>query len=524
MYQIHIHQLEVHKGEQATLRRNISYYLSVSSSPIRQLPPEILHDIFLFAATSEWNTFGVGGSRAHPCIQAGPPTGTWKSTAFALSSVCTLWRAIALNSPQLWSRIAVRVCQRSLEPTRLCTLRSGNHPLSVYIEDYLVDRHTESIDHLLRHRNRWADINVENAGTRIPVGLGQYSALPMIKSAVYCGWHQRAKILQRHLAGSKTLESLTLGFPDAGDGPPYSYYQALPLDRLRHLTARRWGNQAVRKFVDVLMRCHSLESFTYTNDSDVIGGGMADWESDSNTYISSVWRTGELVEPVVSPAETMTVNLHNRAGIYVELGDLFSCLTLPRLTSLNIRGSCNPTEGYADEWPRAKVEMFLSRSGSGNSSTLTKLSLEGMPLRDFQVLTLLRLTPALEDLTIREMWTSLTFHSPADSRKLVQTLTRMFMQELRSPGSNNDAFASSHPVVPRLKRMVLRVQAHFDADELFVDMVKSRWFIPVWSKQLREVELHVLGRALNAKTYETLKYLDKAGMMITVLGNGQHVV
>ncbi|KAK1221937.1 hypothetical protein PQX77_015227 [Marasmius sp. AFHP31] len=524
MYQVHIHQLEVHKGEQAALRRNVSCYLSISNSPIRQLPSELLHDIFLFAAASEWNTFGVGESHTHPCIQIGPPIGTWKSTAFTLSSVCTLWRAIALNSPQLWSRIAVRVCQRSSEPTRLCTLRSGNHPLSVYIEDHLVDRHTESIDHLLRHRNRWADINVENAGSRMPVGLGQYSALPMIKSAVYCGWYERAKILQRHLAGSKTLESLTLGFPDAGEGPPYSNYEALPLDRLRHLTARRWGNQAIRKFVNTLKRCHSLESFTYTNDSEAVVGEMVDWESDSNTYVSSVGGIGEVIEPVVSPAQTMTVNLHNRAGIYVELGDLFSCLTLPRLKSLNIRGSCNPTEGYADEWPRAEVEMFLSRSGSGYCSTLTKLSLEGMPLRDFQVLALLRLTPALEDLTIGEMWTCLTFDPPPDPRKLVQTATRMLMLELRSQRSNENALASCHPIVSRLERLKLRVQAHFDADEVFVDMVKSRWFTPGWLKQLREVELHVLGRALNAKTYETLKHLDQDGMMITVLGNGQRVV
>ncbi|KAJ7685793.1 hypothetical protein DFH06DRAFT_970642 [Mycena polygramma] len=65
-------------------------------SPVRRLPPEILHEIFAFLS--------------------GPSTG-WtdsladvaKSDLLRISAVCASWRNLVLGSPRLWSEIALHL-------------------------------------------------------------------------------------------------------------------------------------------------------------------------------------------------------------------------------------------------------------------------------------------------------------------------------------------------------------------------------------------------------------------------------
>ncbi|KAL0578079.1 hypothetical protein V5O48_003897 [Marasmius crinis-equi] len=507
-------ELEAHQShiedifdEQAAIRRNVSRYISLNA-PIRRMPSEILHHVFVLAAAG-WNIFGVGVAEEHPSIMG---ESVWKSTAFTLSRVCSRWREIAITTPQIWSSIAIRVCKRASEPTRLCILRSGNQPLLIYIEDYMLDRHTESIDYLLQTRNRLAYIDVENAGPRIPVGLGQHALLPALRSAVYCGWPEQASLLQRHLAGSQTLDSLTLGFPN---GRILPYKDSLPLHRLRNLTARHWGSQAILKLAEALRACHNLESLTCRSSSEAIVGEIIHWE-DADTY-------GPLINrppPVTCAALTsLSIILYDRFGIYTQLNDLVSCLTLPSLTHLSIRGGCRPdVDTFAGTWPRVELESFISRS----QCSLRTLVLEEMPLVDSEVLALLHFIPTLEDLTIHELWTYPYTNLPEsllllEPQTRVQTVTRELMKGLHSNECTPD-----QPVVPNLRRLRLKVRSHFDAGKMFVDMVKSRWCAP--SSRLREVELDIQDIILDARTYEPLKRLDEEGMMVSVLGLGQRVV
>ncbi|KAF9258822.1 hypothetical protein L218DRAFT_1004574 [Marasmius fiardii PR-910] len=114
-----------------------------------------------------------------------------------------------------------------------------------------------------------------------------------------------------------------------------------------------------------------------------------------------------------------------------------------------------------------------------------------------------------------------------------QTVTKHLLKRLGGAPFTHSAFSLQHPLLPKLKWLTLRVQSHFDADEDFVEWVKSRWFRSIGDSPslhgreievLRTVELHVVERSLENELYEPLKEVDEDGMMISVFGDGKRVV
>lgn len=88
-------------------------------SPIKTLPPEILAQVFVFAAES------------YITVDTGPPVRDLSvSQVNAISGVCSSWRRIALDTPQLWSCVHferlhhINCISRWLE-------RAGTHPLDI---------------------------------------------------------------------------------------------------------------------------------------------------------------------------------------------------------------------------------------------------------------------------------------------------------------------------------------------------------------------------------------------------------
>ena len=88
-------------SERAALQREITLALAYIS-PIRRLPQELLREVFLINFENN-------------------PRCAW-----GLSSVCTLWRRIALSMPKLWSKIRLETTQSdSADTIRLWLERSG---------------------------------------------------------------------------------------------------------------------------------------------------------------------------------------------------------------------------------------------------------------------------------------------------------------------------------------------------------------------------------------------------------------
>ncbi|TCD67466.1 hypothetical protein EIP91_012327 [Steccherinum ochraceum] len=92
---------------------------SPSSSPIGQLPPEILRDVFVRYVTEETTEDNRG----------------WSSPSYAwlkITWVCRFWREVALEVPQIWSTIYVRQ-RTTVEMVRAYLERARNVPLQVTI-------------------------------------------------------------------------------------------------------------------------------------------------------------------------------------------------------------------------------------------------------------------------------------------------------------------------------------------------------------------------------------------------------
>ncbi|KAL0064061.1 hypothetical protein AAF712_009027 [Marasmius tenuissimus] len=156
-----------------------------------------------------------------------------------------------------------------------------------------------------------------------------------------------------------------------------------------------------------------------------------------------------------------------------------------------------------------------------------------MPLSDTDVIDLLSILPTLTDFTFHEQWACI--YSPKDGWKEVEpgihhtamTVTSTLLERLTAPAFTFDAFATNrYPLLPKLKSLRLAVLHHFDADSTFVEMVKSRWFIPKSEtmEKMIEVALTVLYRDLDPKIYEPLKIIERDGMRLTVMGNGAYIV
>lgn len=134
-------------------RRPIQSYIKLREAifaPIRQLPTEILLEIFLIASPSVSIT-----------ATAGFP---WK-----LGHVCGRWRDVVLSSPILWSCIDVgfpdkqisnRMGVQACNVLKLCLARSGQHPLSIHLWTHKrnVNISREIVNIALQVRNRWKNL------------------------------------------------------------------------------------------------------------------------------------------------------------------------------------------------------------------------------------------------------------------------------------------------------------------------------------------------------------------------------
>ncbi|KAJ6504723.1 hypothetical protein C8R47DRAFT_156240 [Mycena vitilis] len=107
-------------------RRGLSKYVAEHEaliSPMRQLPSDVIREIFMACVPSEEN-----------------PVLSIQTAPLLLGRICSQWRAIALSTPRLWSSIHIAEPQDSLPPhvrdgclqlVKVWLARSGGLPLSI---------------------------------------------------------------------------------------------------------------------------------------------------------------------------------------------------------------------------------------------------------------------------------------------------------------------------------------------------------------------------------------------------------
>ncbi|KAL0572083.1 hypothetical protein V5O48_009877 [Marasmius crinis-equi] len=139
----HIEQLSVSldslRAEKKKMERKRRLYTSILH-PIRQIPPEILSEIFRFctAIDTEETDF--------PACPLTPSSGSFdtRNSPWVLGQVCRSWRAVALSTTDLWTRIDLawirspingsgERAENALEALLTSQLqRSGKRPLTIF--------------------------------------------------------------------------------------------------------------------------------------------------------------------------------------------------------------------------------------------------------------------------------------------------------------------------------------------------------------------------------------------------------
>jgi F-box-like len=125
-------------------------------SPISRIPEEVLAEIFLWCAQSPWTATTTDLSQVH--FHHG--RGTWTEWT-VVSHVCRHWRAVALEFPELWSRINARMPVRWMEAM---IERSKDVPISIinfYLFRILCLRKREILLNVLSEPSRWRQIDVD---------------------------------------------------------------------------------------------------------------------------------------------------------------------------------------------------------------------------------------------------------------------------------------------------------------------------------------------------------------------------
>ncbi|KAL0063967.1 hypothetical protein AAF712_009157 [Marasmius tenuissimus] len=496
------------RGRQAALKRDVTRYRSLHS-PIRKLPPEILRRIFGYACVLD------------PTVEY-----PFRSTAFRISSVCNRWREIALQSPELWASLNVMLGARSLIPVRLTVARSQNHPLSLRLtETWGEDNAFKDLFHfLMAQSERWLYVDSSEASSDVADMLEDLSLAPLLESISFAA-RDVASIFE-HVRPAPRLRAVRFRNEEA----PVESFNAFPWGTIRHLDMDYDGKLTPVSLFKVLEAGTSLQSLVYRGEATRRIEGF-----DGSPYSMFGFDT---LGQYVNNLTTFAICLGNSQGFYDLLNDVMMWLKLPSLTNFSIRHEETVYDrtkyGFTvgGEWPRDVIHAFLDCSGC----TLTSLTLEGMPLVESDVIALMKVTPSLQSFTLCEMWASDLDMSAGlakpPPRTAYKTVTQALLKRLEAPIFASDAFSSQSPLLSKLRCLKLGVTHLFDADEVFVNMVRSRWDRPGGAggtpmgatERLREVVLCIVDRDVMEEIYQPLKRLDGEGMMVSVFENAKRVI
>ncbi|KAJ7184885.1 hypothetical protein C8R46DRAFT_1300449 [Mycena filopes] len=342
------------KSQRHCCQQSLSGLICVRA-PIRRVPPEILAEIFHFSCRTYENSSITD-------VQAAP---------LLLGRVCSLWRAIAQNTPCLWDTVHVRSVptdDRSLSFIRTLLGRSRALPLDITLTTRSAD-HGRSLALVFEPHERIQRMHLNLSRNDCVPTLVADKPWPLLSrvklEANYLPEHagiplRLADILNvcRHASALRTLIIRSnLSFQVTDSHFPWSQLTLLDL-QIR---------MDIGQAVDILARCTKLERCRF-----FIVDGVVNFEAPS-------------------PPQTLEQldRLHLCTSITTRppVDALLRFFTLPSLRSLYI----------AHVRLQAPVlSEFILRS----QLQLEVLSLRSTPLESNEILSLLRLQPTLRHLTL----------------------------------------------------------------------------------------------------------------------------
>ncbi|KAJ7157528.1 hypothetical protein C8R43DRAFT_996727 [Mycena crocata] len=396
-------------------------------SPIRQLPPEILCEIFALCAGPQWNSRSNTVSQEMNCILQGD--------LLKLSRVCAHWHTLVLDTPALWSRINLtlnhwsRASYRNRLKDSLTTSieRSAASPLHVRagVEGcpHLVPSQPP-LDLLAHYSERWQTASFKIGAPLFDCMSRVKGKIPQLRSLRIRTWGNKSSDLDLFEDAPRLTKVCFTG--------SISLVPKLPWKCLRYFTYCRALPKDLNGAMSLMSLCGPTTLFRLDNlDVSRHAGSL---------NLPSV--TSDLSSLIVE----MTVNADaDRA--HNSLAEILDCLSLPAVASLSFTAVASSPPLH---WPTSAFLAFLGRSACHRA--LRALELEAVISED-DLLRCLSVLPELETLVVADFQNNII---------VTDTLFR------RLAWTDTEAC-----VIPRLSCIICTTHLRF-SDEAYVDFVRSR--------------------------------------------------
>ena len=445
------------RGLQATLndlmagRDKLQEYVAGCKSviaPIHQLPAEILCEIF--------TPFSQNPFLEDVDSWKDERRNLAKSDLLVVSHVCAHWRQLILETPRLWSNIAVYLYywpqgSESLQLLELLVTaleRGGSHPLQLKLDLGLSNLPVAAqqllIHRLVQHSHRWQNVELEVEARQLALFRDMKGRLAILKS------------IDLHICDADDQP-----VPEAA--PDFDGFELAPQLTQVNLTfeadLRDWCPKFPWSQLD-LMRFSK-----HTQDMLLLRRIMENLSDHASFYIEAWWDNIDLLPqtPMITSQiyrfEVGPPPLGVEFGPLV-LGRLFGGLTLPRLRTLTFK-SLTPHPNTGNEiihWPTNAFGSLAQRSSFCSTLQLLQLS-PGLVVTEDDLLCSLEMLAALRILEISDQKTIDGLHI---------LITDMLLQRL--------AYLPDTPhqcPVPQLKHLICTTFFEFTG-KVYFDFVVSR--------------------------------------------------
>ncbi|KAJ7680693.1 hypothetical protein DFH06DRAFT_1464850 [Mycena polygramma] len=392
-------------------------------TPIGRVPNEILAEIFMHSVLSE-----------SPVDSVLPRPRTRQ--AVLLSHVCPSWRQVVNCTARLWSAgvVDVRLARKNTTAQYLSGLktllqRSDPLPVSVSIAEDVgeLSAFPEALAHLTKSvfqvmaptTNRWKSLKVDSFSSRLLAELPQGSF--------------------------PALESLDMQHETYAHNPIRTFF---PAPQLRRLALRIYGDSSGLLLVPwvqlthlelgysslsgcraILLRCSRLVSAEFMT---------SEWNSDHPTN----------APPTVLPClEILRVRFDSGGDTVGHVEPFFEPLILPALHTLDL--VFDPSPGVV--WSTDKFSVFQLRS-----PCISHIRLTNCPLKSTELITVLRLAPAVTELKLRYC---------------MDCIDDEFLRVFANGGDDTCTLA------PRLRQLDWYGVGYAFSDESFEAAIRSRWWV-----------------------------------------------
>ncbi|KAJ3852431.1 hypothetical protein EV368DRAFT_82552 [Lentinula lateritia] len=455
--------------------------LSSLQSPIRRLPEELLSLIFLYCCKENELTADHEGCR--------------EAMAITISSVCTRWRRLTLLCPIFWSNLTITFSYEEdaklVHKLSIYLERSKSHPLTLQLTANMFEPIThKALALIARESHRWRYILFRGdsfGGDNFP--CLEPLRLPILETMIFDKFADAFFFKEPHsepFTGTLNLKRVVFRSLELGSG---AVVLSPPLETITSLNYA--STTDIPKSLSLVKRCTNLRHLRIDLWAD----------DDLDDYSDS-----EIIPQILS-IDTLEVDI---SGVR-EHNNSLTLFTFPNLVNLTLR---------------VGATLSLSKSFAALKSLFarSKCQLQVLTIRDdycladTDVVTLLLQFPILQELCIEEDGYS---HKP-------QPISTSFITSLHT-WKQSFLRCSSGPLVPQLRVLTLKTVAEDFDPFSFVEMITSRWLPDECSEReigavcLRSVELHLPG-IVDAKPYEPLTQIDKAGMRVVVKCQGGYLV